>query len=131
MGPSTPSGRTLTANRLIGPADLVIQIISDESVSRDRAVKFYEYQSAGIIEYWLIDPRLGQERIDIYRLDAQRKYRPILPDTTGRYTTPLLPGFSFDPAWLWQLLTPDLLPLLVELFRDRLVEVLGAMRVSE
>ena len=121
----------LTANRLIGPADLVIEIISDESVSRDRAVKFYEYQAVGISEYWLIDPRLGQERIDIYRLDAQGKYQPILPDATGRYTTPLLPGFSFDPAWLWQLPAPDLLPILVELFRDKLVEALGAMRVPE
>src|SRR5215203_1333853 len=31
----------ITPNRLIGPADLVIEIISDESVARDRVDKFY------------------------------------------------------------------------------------------
>jgi Uma2 family endonuclease len=118
----------VTPNRLVGPADLVIEIISDESVARDRVEKFYEYQAVGILEYWLIDPRLGKERIDIYRLDDQGKYQPILPDANGRYTTPLLPGFSFDPAWLWQLPAPDLLPILVDLFRDKLVEALGAIR---
>jgi Uma2 family endonuclease len=118
----------VTPNRLVGPADLVIEIISDESVARERADKFYEYQAAGILEYWLIDPRLGKERIDIFRLDEQGQYQPILRDATGRFTTPLLPGFSLDPAWLWQLPAPDLLPILVDLFRDKLVEALGAIR---
>jgi Uma2 family endonuclease len=120
----------VTPNRLIGPADLVIEIISDESVARDRVEKFYEYQAVGILEYWLIDPRLGKERIDIYRLDDQGKYRPVLPEATGRYTTPLLPGFSFDPSWLWQLPAPDLLSIMVDLFRDKLIEVLGIVHGS-
>ncbi|MFN8538416.1 MAG: Uma2 family endonuclease [Thermomicrobiales bacterium] len=120
----------VTPNRLVGPADLVIEIISDESVARDRVEKFYEYQAVGILEYWLIDPRLGKERIDIYRLDDQGKYRAVLPDTTGRYTTPLLPGFSFNPDWLWQLPTPDLLPIMVDLFRDKLIEALGLVHGS-
>ena len=110
--------------------DLVIEIISDESVARDRAEKFYEYQAAGILEYWLIDPRLGKERLDVYRLDEEGKYRPVLPDETGRYTTPLLPGFSLDPTWLWQLPAPDLLLILVDLFRDKLIEALGMLRAS-
>lgn len=115
----------LTANRLVGPADLVIEIISDESVSSDRIEKFYEYQAAGIKEYWLIDPRLGRERIDIYRLDDQGTYQPTSPDQDGRFTTPQLPGFALTPAWLWQVPTPDLLPIMVELFRDKLVAALG------
>jgi len=118
----------VTTNRLVGPADLVIEIVSDESVARDRVDKFYEYEAAGIREYWLIDPRLGRERIDVYRLNAQGKYQAVLPDDTGRYTTPLLPGFSFDPDWLWQLPAPDLLPILVDLLRDKLVEALGELR---
>ncbi len=118
----------VTTNRLIGPADLVIEIVSDESVARDRVDKFYEYQDAGIREYWLIDPRLGRERIDVYRLNAQGKYQAVLPNDRGRYTTPLLPGFSLDPDWLWQMPTPDLLPILVDLFRDKLVAALGELR---
>lgn len=120
----------VTPNRLIGPADLVVEIISDESVARDRAEKFYEYEAAGILEYWLIDPRLGKERLEVFRLDGEGKYRPILPEDSGRHSTPLLPGFSLDPAWLWQLPAPDHLLILVDLFRDKLVEALGVMRTS-
>ncbi|RMF37961.1 MAG: Uma2 family endonuclease, partial [Chloroflexi bacterium] len=38
---------------LDGPADLVVEIISPESIGRDRGEKFWEYQEAGIPEYWL------------------------------------------------------------------------------
>jgi Putative restriction endonuclease len=37
----------LTGKRLDGPADLVIEVISPESVYRDRSDKFDEYQAAG------------------------------------------------------------------------------------
>lgn len=36
---------------LHGPADLVIEVISPDSIGRDRGDKFYEYQAAGIPEY--------------------------------------------------------------------------------
>src|SRR4051794_27975656 len=47
----------VTENGLAGPADLVVEIISEESFKRDRDDKFYEYEAAGIPEYWLFDPR--------------------------------------------------------------------------
>ena len=43
-------------NYLDGPADLVIEVISPESIYRDRVTKFTEYQVGGVPEYWLIDP---------------------------------------------------------------------------
>ncbi len=46
----------------IGMADLVIEVVSDDSVARDRADKFYEYQTAGIQEYWIIDPHPIRKR---------------------------------------------------------------------
>ena len=56
----------LTEGRCDGPADLVIEILDDESIKRDRDDKFYEYQEAGVREYWLVDPRRCKERIDCY-----------------------------------------------------------------
>ena len=41
--------------RLNGAADLVIEIIDDASVGRDRGDKFYEYQANGVREYWIAD----------------------------------------------------------------------------
>ena len=92
----------LTPARLAGPADLVIEIVSDSSAARDRVDKFYEYQEAGVREYWIFDPRPGKERVDFYHLTAQGKYQAVLPDADGRYHATVLPGFWLHPDWLWQ-----------------------------
>ena len=60
----------LKSSYLDGPADFVIEIISEESVSRDRVDKFYEYQDIGVREYLIVDPREGKQRVDYYWLDA-------------------------------------------------------------
>src|SRR5206468_2139849 len=46
----------ITKTYLDGPADLAIEIVSPESIVRDRAEKFVEYEAAGIKEFGLIDP---------------------------------------------------------------------------
>lgn len=105
----------LTPERLDGPADLVIEIISDDSVARDRADKFYEYQEAGVREYWIIDPRPGKERADFYQITSEGQFQAALPDTDGHYHAAVLPGFWFRPDWLWQETLPDPLTALAEI----------------
>ena len=102
----------LTPERLVGPADLVVEIVSDSSVARDRVDKFYEYQEAGVPEYLIIDPRPGKRRVDFYRLTAEGTYLAVLPDAEGRYHSSVLPGFWFDPEWLWQDPLPNALTVL-------------------
>ena len=43
--------------RIEGAPDLIIEVVSPESVGRDLDRKFGEYQDAGVQEYWIIDPR--------------------------------------------------------------------------
>jgi Uma2 family endonuclease len=106
----------LTDRKLDGPADLVIEIVSESSAVRDRIEKFAEYQAAGIPEYMILDPRPGWQRVDFYALGPDGKYQAILPDGDGRYHSHALPGFWFQDDWFWQdpLPNPDeLLPLLL------------------
>ena len=84
---------------LDGPADLVVEIVSPESVGRDRGEKFYEYEQAGIPEYWLIDPL--REQAEFYQLGAQGRYRLVTPEE-GTYRSVVVPGFCLRVAWLWQ-----------------------------
>jgi len=121
----------LTPQRLAGPADLVVEIVSNESASRDRVDKFYEYEAAGITEYLLIDPRATKERVDFYRLTEAQKYLAVLPDGVGRYHSTVLPGFWFDPAWFWATPTPDPLLTLVAIAPDALAPVLAALAARE
>jgi Uma2 family endonuclease len=93
--------------RLNGPADLVIELVSDSSATLDRDDKFYEYQAAGIPEYVIIDPRPRRHRVEYNRLNETGEYLPVLPDAEGRYHSTVLPGFWLDPAWLWQDPLPD------------------------
>ncbi|MFQ5813054.1 MAG: Uma2 family endonuclease [Anaerolineae bacterium] len=98
---------------LDGPADLVMEIVSPESAGRDRGEKFYEYEQAGIPEYWLIDPQT--ERAEFYQLTAAGRYRPVLPDAEGIYRAEVLPGFWLRVAWLWQTPLPPVLDVVREL----------------
>jgi Uma2 family endonuclease len=103
----------LTEQRLVGPADLIIEIVSTESVSRDRREKFLEYAAAGVPEYWWIDPRPRQLRFEPFSLNSSGNYEPIPPDAQGRFYSLALPGFWLDPTWLWQDPLPEPLPLLL------------------
>jgi Uma2 family endonuclease len=105
----------LTAQRLLGPADLAVEIISDDSVTRDRIEKRDQYAAAGVPEYWLLDPRPGKKRAEFYRLTNDGIYEAVPPDADGRYHSSPVPGFWLRPAWLWQDPLPDPLTLLAEI----------------
>ena len=80
-----------------------------------RGDKFYEYQEAGVREYWIIDPRPGKERADFYILDAANRFQPALPDAQGIFHSLVLPGFALRLDWLWQNPAPEPLSALLEM----------------
>ena len=97
---------------LDGPADLIVEIISPESVGHDRGEKFVEYEAAGVREYWLIDPL--REQAEFYRLGADGRYR-LGPVEDGVYRSQVLPSIWLRVAWLWQRPLPQVLQVLKEL----------------
>jgi len=88
-----------TATFIDGPADICVEVISPESVGRDRGKKFDEYERGGVPEYWLIDPLRKEARF--YRLDISGHYQAHDPEE-GFYRTPALPGFMLQVSTLWQ-----------------------------
>jgi Uma2 family endonuclease len=116
----------LTQERLSGPADLVVEVISDDSVARDRTDKFYEYQAAGVREYWILDSRPGCERTDFYVLDEKGRYRPVPADPDGRYHSAILPGFWLQVDWVTSAEPPDVLTALAQIVGpQKLIEAIG------
>jgi len=98
---------------LDGPADLVVEIVSPESAGRDRGEKFYEYERAGIPEYWLINP--GIKRAEFYTLDAEGHYTLVLCGTGGVYRSVVVPGFWLEVEWLWAEPLPSPLRVVAEI----------------
>jgi Uma2 family endonuclease len=95
-----------------GPADLVIEVTSPESRSRDRGEKFAEYEQGGVREYWLIDAERG--RADFYQLAHDGTYKLIVPDEQGIYRSAVLAGLWLKVDWLWQRPLPTVLEVLRE-----------------
>lgn len=90
---------------LEGPADLAVEVVSRESAGRDRGDKFYEYEHAGVPEFWLIDPE--HRRAEFYQLGSDGLYQLATADEAGVYRSRAVPGFWLRVAWLWEL-PPDL-----------------------
>jgi len=102
---------------LEGPADLVVEVVSPDSFSRDRGEKFVEYEEAGIPEYWLLDPQ--RKQADFYRLhpsdEGPDRYHPVTPDADGFLHSQVLEGFRLRPEWLWKDSQPEFLDVAREL----------------
>jgi Uma2 family endonuclease len=91
----------LTEKLLLGPADLIVEVVSDDSVRRDRDEKYHEYRRAGVREYWVIDPRPERRRADFFRL-VDDQYELFATDEDERVESGVLSGFWLRPGWLWE-----------------------------
>lgn len=90
----------LEEQRLAGVADLVIEVVSPESVKRDNEDKFSEYEKAGIQEYWIIDSRPEHEGAEFWVLDGNGRYQSM-PVVNDIYHSTILSGFWLNINWLW------------------------------
>jgi Uma2 family endonuclease len=84
---------------LDGVADVVLEVVSPESQTRDHITKYDEYAAAGVPEYWLIDPL--RKQADIYHLEAPATYLRLPLDEAGRLQSRILPDFRLAPQILW------------------------------
>jgi len=97
--------RTTGEKRIEGPADLVVEIVSDDSVSRDFDDKFIEYQECGVLEYWIVDPRPRRKRALFYQRSEEGILESVLPEAGHIYRSNAMPGFWLKVDWLWDM--PD------------------------
>ncbi len=102
----------LKHNYLDGPADMVVEIVSPESQSRDRGDKFYEYEEAGVEEYWILDQ--SRKRAEFYQLEGKGTYKLIEPDENGIYHSKIIVGLWLKVDWLWEDPLPTLMSVLKE-----------------
>jgi Uma2 family endonuclease len=86
-------------NRLEGPADIAVEVVSPGSGETDRGKKYFEYEAGGVTEYWLIDPH--RQVAEFYRLNARGVYEPV-PTPDGVFRSAVLQGFWLRVAWLWE-----------------------------
>ena len=93
-----------------GTADLIVEIVSPESLARDTQDKFSEYEMAGVKEYWVIDP--NTRTANFYGFDESGKYK-MLPISAGnKFESLVIEGLWINTDWLWQESLPNLMDVL-------------------
>lgn len=95
----------LKTNHLEGPPELAIEVVSPDSVARDWREKYQEYEAAGVLEYWIIDPLT--ETFEASVRNADGKFVKVALDSDGVLHSSTVPGFWLRPGWLWQPELPD------------------------
>ena len=50
-----------------GVPDLVVEILSKSTTETDKKDKFQEYERAGVLEYWIVNP--FNQSVEIYALE--------------------------------------------------------------
>ncbi len=89
----------VTPTHIEGPADLVVEIVSEESDDRDRVTKFREYETAGVREYWMIDPAFKEALC--YFAGDDKKFKRLEVDPNGAIHSQVIAGFRLHVETLW------------------------------
>ena len=69
-----------------GAPDLIIEILSKGTATKDVKDKFEVYEESGVKEYWIVS--LTERLVNVFRLNEEGKYvpdhRPYVPSDTIR-----------------------------------------------
>lgn len=90
----------LKRNQVIGPASLVVEVVSTGSQRQDRVDKYREYELGGVPEYWLFDP--GKKEPLFFQLNEVGLYEAVQPDSEGVYHSRALNRLKLLVAVLWR-----------------------------
>ncbi len=71
--------------------DLVVEILSKSTKSNDYGIKFKDYLTHNVTEYWIIDPI--KKVIELYRIN-KNEYELILKSDTGTLKSEIVKGFE-------------------------------------
>jgi len=109
---SNTRSRFLERMQFEGAPDLIVEVVSPDSQTRDRREKFLEYQQIGVREYWIIDPLV--KGVEFYSLKRGKGYL-AMPITDDQIHSIVLPGLFIRPEWFWQMRPPKVLGLLKQM----------------
>lgn len=79
---------------VVGPPEIVVEILSPSSLSHDQVRKLNLYERHGVREYWVVHP---DGSVMIFTLQADGRYgRPRTFDRTGNLDSPFFPGLLIE-----------------------------------
>ena len=80
--------------RLHGPPDLAVEILSASNAERDRIVKRDLYRQYGVPEYWIVDP--DAQTIEVLSLESGEWRLHGIFGKSEELASPILPGLRLS-----------------------------------
>jgi Uma2 family endonuclease len=90
--------KAIVGDRINGPPDIVVEVLSTGAERRDRVQKLALYAQFGVQEFWIVDPKA--QNIEFLLLDAGRYM--VTQSVADRYQSPRLPEVEIDLATFWR-----------------------------
>ena len=97
------ASKIISGERLTGPPDLVVEILSpgSENTRRNRVAKLQLYTRHRVPEYWIVDP--AAQVLDICRLQGTSLELAVTLKNDDELVTPILPDFSSTTSKVFSL----------------------------
>jgi Uma2 family endonuclease len=74
--------------------DLVVEILSPSTSKQDRGMKKDKYSAHGVLEYWIVDPKV--RTIEIYYLQENSSRPACVRSEPESFSSSLFPGLTFS-----------------------------------
>ncbi len=71
--------------------DLVVEVLSGSTAQNDRGIKYRDYATSGVTEYWIIDPET--KMVEQYLLQ-ENQYELRIKSDSGEIHSVAVPGFT-------------------------------------
>lgn len=100
FGPEKAAGLVPDTMKFPVP-DMIVEVLSESTATRDRGVKFEDYAVHGVREYWIVEP--NAEEVEQYLVAGDGEYRLELKSADGQIASRVLDGLAipiraiFDP----------------------------------
>lgn len=90
---------------IYGAPDLIAEVLSKDTKSKDYILKLNKYWSSGVREYWIVDPE--KKKVAVYKFDGEfdlKNYGESEPVPVGIFDNELKIDFAgiFETAFSWE-----------------------------
>lgn len=97
--------RKIAETHIEGPPDLVVEIASPSTASRERTLKLILYAKHGVKEYWIVTPY--PHLVEVLLLDGETYRIHRVFTAADTLTSPTLPGLEFALEGVFDFPIPD------------------------
>lgn len=87
----------ISPKKVIGPPDLIIEILSEHTSQKDMTLKYHLYQKTSVPEYWIVDPVAQSVRMFVMQNERYEEWGSFHEEISYER----IPGVTVDLSKVW------------------------------